>query len=180
VRHLSAAAIQVAVYENCGQTLDRTTAELLARVLTPRDAVERFQRQAKIARAGMSDDQLTEYRTYLVAKDAIEDASRAGRPGQSSDRDILDKLRVNQKTVSRIVSTQNELEQLSSQLERAGLRFRHFVRKADRLWRKQRSVLRAELYDAGAYEEAEMELAAIYAKAYVDANRESEVGPNLT
>ena len=180
VRHLSASAIRVAVYECCAQTLDPIAAELLARNLTATDAVERFRRQAKIPRRGMSGAQLSIYRTYVVAKETIEDASRPGTPVELHDRELLERIRTTQETISSMRKAIEQREQLSGDLERSGSRFRQFVRRADRLWRRQESRLRATIYDAQHYEDAMTELAVLYAKAYRDALQETRVGPPVT
>ena len=100
VRRLSASAIRVAVYECCAQTVDPIAAELLARHLTATDAVERFRRQAEIPRRSMSRAQLAIYRTYVVAKETIEDASRTGTPVELHDRELLKRVRTTQETIS--------------------------------------------------------------------------------
>ena len=177
VRRLSASAIRVAVYECCAQTVDPIAAELLARHLTATDAVERFRRQAEIPRRSMSRAQLAIYRTYVVAKETIEDASRTGTPVELHDRELLERVRTTQETISSMRKALEQLEQLSGDLERSGSRFRHFVRRADRLWRRQQSRLMATIYDAHHYEDAKTELAVLYAKAYRDALQETRVGP---
>lgn len=166
VRQLSAAAIRVVVYRRCSQSLSTTEAELLARNLTPSEAVERFRRQSEIPRGGMTSDQLRSYRTYLVAADAIEESAQSGAPVESRDREMVDKIRADQAAIASIRNSQQDLEQLSGQLERAGVRRRHFVRKADRLWAKQRSLLRAEIYDSERCDDAVSNLAALYTEAY--------------
>ena len=179
VRQLSATAIRVAAYECCGQSLDQTVAELMARHLTPTDAVERLRQQARIPRDRMNDAQLAVFRSYVVLKEAIERNAQPGTPTESSDRELLDKIRKIMDTVSQMAEQEDLLTQLAAQLEESGSRFRRFVRKADRLWRKQQSRLRAEIYDSGRCEKAIGELGALYTKAYRDALREAEVPPSV-
>ena len=180
VRQLSASAIRVAAYECCGQIVDPIAAKLFARHLTATDVVDRFRRQAEIPRRGMSMEQLAIYRTYVVANETIEDASRSGTFVGSDDRELLERIRMTQETISSIGKDLEHLEQLSRDLEGSGSRFRKFVRRADRLWRMQRSRLRATIYDTQHYEGATRELAVLYAKAYRDALKETRVGPPAT
>ena len=123
VRHLSASAIRVAVYECCAQTVDPLAAELLARYLTVTDAVERFRRQTEIPRRGMSREQLAIYRTYVVAKETVEDASRTGTPVELHDRELLENIRTAQETISSMRKALEQREQLSGHLEHSGSRF---------------------------------------------------------
>lgn len=150
----------------------------MARNLTPTDAVEGLRQQAGIPRHGMNDAQLALFRAYVVVKEAIERNAQPGTPVESSDRELLDKIRINLDALSRMAKTEEDFKQLAAQLESSGSRFRRFVRKADRLWRKQQSRLRAEIYDSGRCEKAIGELGVLYTKAYRDALRETGVPPS--
>ena len=128
----------------------------------------------------MSRAQLATFRTSVVAKETIEDASRHGTLVESHDRELLEKIRMTQETVSSMGKDLEQLEQLTSDLEGSGSRFRKFVRRADRLWRRQRSRLRATIYDTQHYEDATRELNVLYVKAYREALQETRVGPHVT
>ena len=167
VRHLAASAIVTGVRIRCRQSLDMSVADVLAVFLTPTEAVNRFVDQAAVPRRGMTGTQLDRYRTYLVTKEAIDTAENTSPHfDERLAKEILASLQVGDQEISCADAREKELEQMGTVLEQSGPSRRRFYRRADRLWRKQRSRLKAAIHDPSYYEAALADLGAVYVRVF--------------
>lgn len=167
IRRLAASAIVSGVSIHCRQTIDMNVAEVLAVRLTPTEAVKRFVEQAAVRRRNMTAKELEIYRVYLVTKEAIE-VGGSGVPDLEKPREeeLLARLRAGQRAISLAERTHDEMEHLGACLEQSGPSRRRFYRRADRLWRQQRSRLKAAVHDPGHYEAALSDLGAVYIRVF--------------
>ena len=151
----------------CGQSLDMSAAEVLAVLLTPTEAVNRFLDQAAVRRRNMTGRRLDRYRTYLVIEKAM-DAADSTKPHfeKRQAEAILASLRAGDQEISGEEATYRKLEAMGTVLEQSGQSRRRFYRRADRLWRRQRSRLKAAIHDPIYYEAALADLTTVYLRVF--------------
>lgn len=169
VRSVAASAIVTGVRIRCRQAVQSAVADLLAALLTPSEAVKRFVEQAAVPRQGMTGRRLETYRSYLVTKGAIDEGRGAVRHLEGRQiEELLTTLEDGWRQSSKAENMGAEMERIGTCLEASGPAYRRFVRRADRLYRKQRSRLRAGIHDPHDYDAALAELGALYVSVFRD------------
>ena len=153
---------------HCGQTLDMSVADILAVRLTPTEAVAKFLAQTAVPRRGMNETELAIYRTFVVAKEAISDTP------SDAEQELLGRLKEGWKATERERQKMTDLERIGAELERLGSVRRSFYRRADRLWRQQRSRLKAAIYDDAECEAALSALGQVYVRIFREALEQEE------
>jgi hypothetical protein len=188
VRRLLSAALRRVLANQLNTLVSKEEADLLARSYTPATVLEPYEKQKTVKRIGLAQEESVAVATWIVASDGVR--SRAQELSNEDRRELDARLASAFQEVHQLShklsaakgftsSKDREIVELGRRVEAFGPQFRHFIRRADRLWSKQVSTLRIFIDDVNACDAAITKLARVYQTAFEAAIRLGDRSRNL-